>query len=841
MRSTSGKSPSSRTRWLRNGSLVLLLLGVLCAWLLLRRDGASEHAADGAQARTGSTARSLALGIEPQQVPAAFAGTVRGSDGRPIADAEVCAACASCDSTEMPASACTRSAPSGAYALAASTTRQVVITAAKEGYEVGYARDGLPITVRSEAQSSLDIVLTAGGAQLSGTVVDAFGGPVARARVTVEHIDRSLRWVRESKSDDEGRFVLHTGRGYQTVRAEIKGYAPRSKLVVAPAQDVVIQMTPESVVHGRVVDGASGEPIEGVAVSARPDGFRPRSPSAPSDHDGTFTLSGLEPGRYRLSAASTSWRSSRELWIDVHLADVMKDVVVEVAAAVELIGRVQQREKGALVPCARGMVTLDPLLSAAPAWGPSEHAAGEGIAAQIGVDGQVRFAGLAVGRYTVGVRCAERVLAEGPRQLEVVPGAEPVTWTVEPGLALTVNVVDALLRPVPNADVYLVGEREDQPPGVRSTMPVTADAHGRAVVRDLVPGKYYALFPSNAERSETPTVQLKHGSPPAELTLRLAGSGSIDVVARDDEGNAVSGLQVSALLEAPTTGAAAGATSAPPPSFAMGASVRASESGDGLYHLGPLQPGSYEIRVEDGVNPSRPEGAPRRVQVRPGDTQRVQVAISRSGVVRGTVVNERGEPEDNAWVTATPEGEEPTPIARATFSLDPPDRALTNAEGEFELSGLRRGARYTLRIKQPFDNSGVLHGVSEGQIVRFVLPASATVAGVLVDPRGAPIPFAPVSAQHPETRIARNTVSGPDGSFSLERIPAGRVQLRGGDPVHGFGQLELDLSPGQRISGQALSLAAAPTQAPPGVTHGASPAAPAATGAPSHPPAAPGG
>jgi hypothetical protein len=61
--------------------------------------------------------------------------------------------------------------------------------------------------------------------------------------------------------------------------------------------------------------------------------------------------------------------------------------------------------------------------------------------------------------------------------------------------------------------------------------------------------------------------------------------------------------------------------------------------------------------------------------------------------------------------------------------------------------------------------------------VRFVLPASATVAGVLVDPRGVPMPFAPVSAQHPETRIARSTVSGPDGSFSLERIPAGRVQL----------------------------------------------------------------
>jgi hypothetical protein len=188
-------------------------------------------------------------------------------------------------------------------------------------------------------------------------------------------------------------------------------------------------------------------------------------------------------------------------------------------------------------------------------------------------------------------------------------------------------------------------------------------------------------------------------------------------------------------------------------------------------------------------------------------------------------VNEQGGPEENAWVTATPEGEEPTPVARALFSTHPPGRVLTDPEGEFELSGLRPGARYTLRVKQPFDNAAVLHGVTEGQTVRFVLPASGSITGTLADPRGAPLPYAQVSAQSPETRITRDAVSGPDGTFSIERIPAGHVQLSAGHPTLGIARLELDLAPGQRVTGQALSLARPPAHPARGVPEGATPGA----------------
>jgi hypothetical protein len=712
----------------------------------------------------------------------------------------------------MPAPVCTHSSASGAYTLEARTARRVVLSATGEGYDVGYAREGLPIDLQRE-QSGLDIVLRPGGAKVSGIVVDALGGPIARARVLIEGADNWVRWVRETRTDDDGRFSLQTALGFQTVRAESEGYAPRSRGVVAPIRDVTIQLTPQSVVRGRVVQSGTGAPVTGVEVSARPDGFLPRSPSARSDEAGQFFLFGLEPGHYLLTAQAESWRSSAAHWADVHLVDVVEDVVLEVSPAVRVSGQVQQRGRDGLRPCAQGMVTLDPTHAAGGPWNAPQPGGGVGIFARIESDGHVRFSGAAPGRYDVGVRCPGHVLAQGPRQLELSDKALDVTWTVEPGLTLTVQVVDALSRPVPNTPIMLLSEPEDRQ-GLGTTTAYTTDERGRVVVRnELVPGKYSALVQSESGEGAPPSVQLRRGSPPATLTLKLAGSSSIDVVARDEAGKPISGLHVTAYLEATPPSPASAAPDTPSPLPALNG-VNAHEVGDGHYLVGPLKPASYEVRIEDGVNPSLPGAETRRVRLRPGDVYTLQVSLPRNGLVRGKVVDEHGEPAENAWVSATAEGEEQTPAARARFSFDPPNRVLTNADGTFELTGLRPGARYTLRVKQPFENAAVLHGVTEGQTVRFTLPPSGSVAGTLLDRSGGPLPFALVSAQSTDTGITREAQSGPDGSFLLERIPAGHVQVVAMVPGLGFARLELDHAPGQRMTGQALSVAAPAAQLP---------------------------
>jgi hypothetical protein len=180
------------------------------------------------------------------------------------------------------------------------------------------------------------------------------------------------------------------------------------------------------------------------------------------------------------------------------------------------------------------------------------------------------------------------------------------------------------------------------------------------------------------------------------------------------------------------------------------------------------------------------------------------VVLARQGTIAGTVVDPNGAPEANAWVSASPADEELSIWAQHLAVGQPPARVLTDAEGSFELTGLRPRARYTLRAQQPYDNATVVHGVVEGQDVRIVLPPSGSISGIVRDVDGRPVAHAHVSAQQHETASARTTTSREDGSFALERVPAGKVELRAGHPALGRIALPVEIAPGQALTGQSL-------------------------------------
>lgn len=795
-------APAARNRRRFAAALVALLGVAASATLLCVRE--TEPSVEGVRdvstnlwRGVHSVQASRAFALPTAQ--AAFSGTVRSAAGGPVAGAHVCAACASCQSVEMPAVACTRTDERGAYALSSRNARAVVISAVAAGYEMGYANGGAPLAAQSEARAQLDIALRPGGATISGTVVDALGGPIPHARVLIERNGQSVRTVHEVRTDDDGHFAFATARGFQTVRAEHDDYAPRSKGVTAPASNIELQLTPASTVRGRVQRRGSGEPIEGVEVRALPEGFPARSAAALSGEDGRFALRGLEPGRYLLAAQSDVWRSGAAPLVEVRLAEVIDEVVVEVAPAVRVLGFVKQAERSGAKPCPRGVVALEPTFAVTERGLLSSAPAGQGSVAPIDVDGLVRFRGVAPGRYDVSVTCPDHVLLHGPTQLDVSDRELTVEWTVAPGLALTVNVEDASGNPVPDLPLVLASEHPERP-GVQRFTTIVSDERGRALVRnELTPGKY-TVRPAQGVEGEPASVLLKEGSPPAELTLRLSGSGSILVTVSDEAGQPVNGLQVGAT---PIAGPSDAAPSpGAPAAMSFGRQLLAVEEGGGRYRVGPLTRGEYDVQVEDGVNP-KPEA---RVRVDAG-TVPVRVVLPRSGVVRGVVVDQHGDPEANAWVSASPEGDEASAMARQRFMFDPPGRAMTDADGRFELSGLRPGARYTIKAKQPYDNAAVLHDVEPGQTIRIVVPSSASLAGVVLNPQGSPVANAIVKARHGETNTTRSTRTGADGSFSLDRIPAGRVELSAGAMALGHAQRDLELQPGGRIDRQELSLA----------------------------------
>jgi protocatechuate 3,4-dioxygenase beta subunit len=746
----------------------------------------------------------------PVAVVSAFSGTVRNMAGEPIAGANVCAACASCESTNMPIARCVQTNDKGQYALDAKAQRAVVISAVAAGYTLGYAAEGLPLPSQADPRAQLDIVLASGGVTLRGVVVDALGGPVPDARVLLEQVGDSSRSVQETRTDEAGQFSMATSPGYQTLRAEQIGYAPRSKGLVAPAYDVELQLAPASTLRGRVVAEGTDRPVSGVAVRARPEGFPALGAPAISADDGTFTLDGLEPGRYLIAAESEVWRGRANAWVDVRLAEQLEGLLVPVAPAVRVLGHVEQLEGGSTKPCPRGIVTLDPA-GALDEQGRERFAGvGQGSTAPIESDGLVRFGGIPAGRYEVAVQCPGHVLSQGPTSLDVEEQELEVKWKVRRGLALNVDVVDSAGQPVPDLPLFLVSER-DARPGVEMATAITTDRNGRAAVRDeLTPGTY-TLRPAQGAEGESSKVRLREGDAPTQLTLRLPGSGAIWVAVRDEGGRPVDDLHISAVPISTERDPLASAAPLAPQEAGFAREVLAIAQGAGQYRIGPLRPGAYAVRSEDGVGPSLALGDRPRVQVRAGLAAPLTLTLPRGGRIRGTVVDDHGDPEAHVWVSAGADGEEPSAMARQLFLRDPPARVLTDADGRFELSRLRPGASYTLKAKQPYDNAVALHGVAEGQTVRIVLPPSASISGFVADSQGGPLAHVHVSAFHEETNTTRTALARSDGSFTVERIPAGRVLLQAGDLGHGFAQREVSLAPGQRLVGQTVAVVARPT------------------------------
>ncbi len=791
-----------RAAWLAVAA-TLLLFAAFLLWNPRAPSPVAERSAsdDAAEARLR-----VSQAFKEVRARVALSGAVRSVSGRAIGGAQVCAACADCSSEQLPPAACTVTDAFGRYDLTTSGLRAVIVNAVADGYELGFAHGGLPVLTRAEPLAGLDIVLAPGGARVSGTVLDALGGPIANARVVIERAITVLRSVLETQSDEEGRFSFPSARGFVTVRAEHEGYAPESKGVTAPIEELTLQLAPASIVRGRVVARGTRAPVAGVEVRGLPNGMPAKTAPALTDAEGNFTLAELEPGRYAFAATHESWRGATERLIEVKLADHVSGVVIEVDPAVRVLGRVVAVSGAERAACPRGVVSLDPVQPDDATLASFKGGPARTNVAPIDTDGTVRFPGILSGRYEVNLQCAEHVLATGPKLLDIADRDVEVEWTVRPGLSLTVRVVDALDRPVPNAPLFLSSVRDDRP-DVEVGTTLIADAEGLASVKgELTPGEY-TVRPADSNQDERATIRLEQDSPPAELSLKLAGSGSIAVTVRSEDGQPVNSLFVSLTGDVALPPAPPGVV---PPTPTMPLQRQAIERGAGEYRLDGLKPGSYELRIEDGVNPSlaAPGGT---VHITPDATLAIEVVLPRQGSIRGTVVDEQGNPEPNAWVSATPADEELSVWARA-ITVRQPTRVLTDADGQFELTKLAPRARYTLRAQQPYDNATVVHGVEEGTNVRILLPPSGSIAGFVRDETGRPVAHAHVSAQQHETASARITTSGEDGSFALERVPTGKVMLLAGHPLLGRIALPIEIAPGQEITRQSLVLSPPPAR-----------------------------
>ncbi len=455
-----------------------------------------------------------------------------------------------------------------------------------------------------EAQPGQDLqgveVVLAAGAVLTGRVLSSAGQPVAGAEMSLlpEGSAPPLLSGGSDLSDEQGRYRLEgISPGTHTVQAEHEGYRPTLRRLDVRADRNTLDLTlePGAILSGRVVDPQRA-PVAGARVFLRPSpgGSSPRGlPSGTSGPDGSFNLSGLADGTYRLLAEKAGFARSRDGQEVVVAGRSMTGIEIQLTAGGTIAGKllgldftdlpqVQVRtdagQTGQILPDgdyriddvapgsqrvvatlsggsrqAEGQVALEPGASEARldldfgkglkltgrVLRDGEPVAGEGVLLSgtggagrwddTDLDGRFHFAGLEAGRYTLRVISRR---AEEQHREEVEVAADRDLLIELSTASISGRVVDATDHsPIANARVVLTAPKAQG--GADGSFPSEALADSRGVfqLRGVAAGswKVRALV-ADYEPAEA-DVQVA-GAPVEglELALRATEGLTLDVL-----------------------------------------------------------------------------------------------------------------------------------------------------------------------------------------------------------------------------------------------------------------------------------------------------------------------
>jgi len=154
---------------------------------------------------------------------------------------------------------------------------------------------------------------------LSGRVVDASGGPVAGALVSVRSASRAYPKQfgdplgYEALTDAEGRFTAEgLSPGTYDVTARQLGLAPaRAADVAAGRKDLVLTLAKGTTLEGSVRDAASGRPISsftvGLMLKVGPLQREPFAQLSFIDPQGRYEVRGIIPGSYSVQVVAPGY------------------------------------------------------------------------------------------------------------------------------------------------------------------------------------------------------------------------------------------------------------------------------------------------------------------------------------------------------------------------------------------------------------------------------------------------------------------------------------------------------------------------------------------------------
>ena len=199
---------------------------------------------------------------------------------------------------------------------------------------------------------------------------------------------------------------------------------------------------------------------------------------------------------------------------------------------------------------------------------------------------------------------------------------------------------------------------------------------------------------------------------------------------------------------------------------------------DGTFVVEDVDPGSVAVTARA---PGYRESTLRDQEVPEGkDLEGLSFALERAGVVSGTVIDDKGLPLPGVAVAQKVSG---SWMGFRMRSGGSGGEATTDGDGKFALAGLDHGPMTLTFMHRDFEPAEKDVDTSRDvEGLRVVMSRGATVTGVVLHQEdGSPVAgatVAAVAAGSDRFGGERSATTGPDGTFSLEAMPAGRYSVR---------------------------------------------------------------
>ena len=698
---------------------------------------------------------------------AVLSGTVKDSEGSPIAGAELTldgsnvlrgsrrsSASRSFGSfSDLPSG---RSGADGRFELRGVPEGEWALTVRAAG-KATEAVD--PITVTRGARPDPIEVVLAPGASISGSVVRKTGGGAEGYLVYARPSGKPPlggRGAGMPRSGPDGAFLLdglRAGESYdlQLWGSAVVGPGPTKKGIPAPSAGVEWVVEGTGRIEGVAVDAKTGAPIPEFEVSWQPDSMGSRGiyrtgrrvaglgsgagEAIPVEaSDGRFALEDVVAGKCAVAVTAKGYPPALAGGLVVEEGTTTEGVEVRLAPGATLKGRVIDARSGRAVPEAD--VSVIPEQGLVPP--------GPGLSTD--VDGRFEAVGLPPGKVRIAVEHQDYEATSTSAELK--EGGSSVEVPLSRGSSLAGVVLSESRQPVPGGEVSLGGANASGrgPDGDTAL----ADASGRFRFDHLAPGRY-TLRATGAGRS----------SDPVEAVV-VADASKEDVVVVLSGGATVHGV-VSGVPDA-LRGSVSIYANGPDGYWE---SLRA--GGDGRFELSGVPAGTIRVRASAGD----PLGGTTRsalgfVTVAEGQKEaEVEVVFEGASTLTGKVTR-GGRVAPDARVSVF----EKKGLSGGSGGTDD--------SGRYRIEGLVAGT-YAVSVQAVGGRRGWSGEVNvDGETVRDVELPTAGLTGVVVDEAtGRALSAVRITAAldgSPDSRPGFATTDS-NGRFVLDELDAGAYTL----------------------------------------------------------------